>query len=609
MASTRATAALCALVLTLAAAPSTQEQQYETAFLSIPSAGGARETSQFINSRMHYAGTPGDYRLAIYVRDKMRQLGLQAKLETFRTIVYTPRVLALQLLNSPVVTFNLHERPIPSDPDGSRPDAGIPFNAGSGNGDVRAAAVYVSRGLENDYDALARVGVNVRGKIALVRYGAEFRGNLAKRAQDHGAAGVIFYSDPLDDGFARGAVFPKGPFRPAGAVQRGTVALDDGQLQIPTLPVTSITAQKLLANMTGKPGPAQWGGALPVHYVLGQTKSLVHLQVEMNAKPTTLWNSVGQITGADPQQTVVIGAHRDAWVYGVSDDGSGIATLLEVARGYGELHKHGWTPHRTIRIIGFDAEELGELGSRAYVATHMAELKRGCVAYVNVDEAASGPHLDAGGAAALIPDATSAVKAIDGVSLKRIGTPGGGSDFEGFIYGAGVPTLNIGYSGPLGVYHSSFDDYMYMSRIADPGYAHHRAIARTVGVMAMRLADSPAIQYSFESYDSVLSGGLKALVQQAKQAKVPLQTLSLQVAIQRFTAAAATFDGDPNPNKDARALQAVQGLNALAYSSSGYTSVAFPKLSAAIASSDRQAVDDAISQTATSLNAVTDLLK
>lgn len=604
----RPTVAILLSAALLAAAPGATESTLESQFLALPSAVGAEQSARVINERMHFPGTPGDYQLAVYMRDRLNALGLSAHLETFRTIVYTPRTLQLQLLGSPTTTFDLHEQPITSDPDGSRPDAGIPFNAGSGDGDVRAPLVYVSRGLDGDYATLASDGVDVHGKVVLVRYGAEFRGNLAKRAQDHGAAGVIFYSDPQDDGFAKGPAYPNGPYRPAGAVQRGTVSFNDDHLRIPTLPVTSITAKTLLSDMRGKNGPAQWGGALPVNYVVGQTRSLVHLHVVMNATPTTLWNTVGEIPGRDPDQTVILGAHRDAWVYGVSDDGSGIASLLETARGLGALYKNGWRPLRTIRIIGFDAEELGELGSHAYVTAHFSELSNGCVAYINVDEAASGPRFGAEGAAALIPVVSQVAQQVDHVKLRRVRPPGGGSDFEAFIYSAGAPIVGMGYGGPFGVYHSAFDDFDYMSRIADPGFVHHRAIAQTAGLVAMRLADSPAIPYSFESYDDVLEGGVKALAQQAQTAGISLNTDALVAAIHTFESAASSFDSKKDPAKNSQALEAVRILNRVAYSSNGYAAVAFPQITSALAVG-RPAADTATAQTAASLDKAAALLR
>ncbi|MGB6413321.1 MAG: M28 family peptidase, partial [Candidatus Cybelea sp.] len=335
----------------------------ETAFLPIPSVAGARASSQMLNESYHYPGTPGDHRMAVWMRDTMRHFGLRAWIEPFTATVYTPSRLALQLLTSPPVTFDLHDGKIAADPDGSRSAPGLPFNAGSGNGDIRAPLVEAGRGLDADYARLRSARVAVRGKIVLIRYGAEYRGNLAARAQRNGAAGVIFYNSPKDE--SPGLAYPNGRNRPPGAVQRGDVMGDDNvPLRIPMLPVTLETAQRLIENAHG-------------------AHALVHLDVQMNARVTTLWNTIGEATGTDSAQSIVLGGHRDAWVYGVTDDGSGISTLVEVARGLGALERTGWKPKRSIRIAGWDAEEIGEYGSADYVHRHRDELQRGCVAYIN----------------------------------------------------------------------------------------------------------------------------------------------------------------------------------------------------------------------------------
>ncbi|HEY1654373.1 MAG TPA: M28 family peptidase [Candidatus Tumulicola sp.] len=595
-----------AIALACIAATAPTEQSNEAAFLRVPSAAGARASSQTINEVNHYAGTPGDYRMAVYMRDTMHRYGLKAWLETFPATVYTPRVLQLQLLTSPAVTFDLHEQKIPVDPDGSRPDAGLPFNAGSGNGDVRAPAVYVSRGLEADYATLARAGVAVRGRIALIRYGAEYRGNLAARAQAHGAAGVIFYTDPKDDGYGKGRVYPNGPYRPLRVVQRGDV-MGDGHraLPIPTLPVTGITASRLLADMTGARGPAGWAGALHERYVVGATRAPVRLHVEMNARHTTLWNTVGEVTGADPAQMVVLGGHRDAWVYGVTDNGSGISMLLEVARGFGALHKQGWTPKRSIRIAGWDAEEIGELGSEAYVTAHKTELQKGCVAYINSDEDASGPTFGATAAGALAPTIGPAVREVLRIANPKIDPPSGGSDFEAFVYTIGTPIIDIGYAGPLGTYHSPYDDFRFASMFADPGFVHHRTLAQTMGLIALRLADSPALPYRFTPYVAGLDSGTQMLAKAAEAAHVTLAA-SLPAAIARFAAAARAYDAAPPAG--ANALQAAQTLDLLAYSANGYASVAFPAIATAIGSHAQSTVDAAVAKTASQLDDVTALL-
>ena len=597
-----------ALVASVPAGAPENAARIEAAYLRVPSAGGARASSQAIDARAHYPGSPGDYKLAVYMRDSMLGFGLHAWIEPFGATVYTPRILQLQLLSHRVVTFDLHDAKIAADPDGARPDAGLPFNAGSGSGDVRAPVVYAGRGLEADYDTLARAGVAVRGRIALIRYGAEYRGNLAARAIAHGAAGVIFYSDPKDGGAAKGPVYPNGPYRPLGVVQRGDVMGDDHvPRSVPTLPVTGTTAQALLADVRGPDGPSGWRGALPVAYRLGATASLVRLHVEMNAQPTMLWNAIGEVAGTNPLQTIVLGAHRDAWVYGVSDDGSGISALLEVARGLGALHHSGWRPTRTIRIAGWDAEEIGELGSAAYVAAHRSELARGCVAYINTDEAASGPTFGASAAAALAPFLEPVTNEVLHVARPRIDPPAGGSDFESFIYTTGTPVIDLGYNGPLGTYHSPYDDYRFTARFADPGFVHHVAIARVIGVLAIRLADAAELPYRFVPYVRALDDGAKAMAKLAAPAKLTVGP-ALGEAIGRFAAAARAYDANPRRD-DANALKAAQRLDVTAYSANGYASVAFPNVAHAIASGKQSAVDAAIATTATDLDGVATLLE
>ncbi|MFZ0362795.1 MAG: M28 family peptidase [Candidatus Cybelea sp.] len=595
-------------VASVASAAPNSEPTSEAAFLRIPSSDGARASSQVINERYHYPGTTGDYLLAVYMRDAMRSFGLRAWIEAFQATVYTPSVLQLQLLTAPVVTFDLRDQKIAADPDGSRLDAGLPFNAGSGNGDVRAPVVYAGRGLDANYATLASAGVDVRGRIVLIRYGAEYRGNLAARAAAHGAAGVVFYSDPKDDGFARGPVYPNGPYRPTGAVQRGDVMGNDNRpLQIPTLPVTGLTAQRLLAEMRGTPGPAGWAGALPVPYRVGATRVPVRLHVEMNARHTTLWNTIGEITGSNPNQMVILGGHRDAWVYGVSDDGSGISTLLEVARGLGALHRRGWVPRRSIRIAGWDGEEIGELGSSAYVAMHRTELRRGGVAYVNSDESASGPTFGAAAAGALLPTLTPVVQQVLHITRPRIDVPAGGSDFESFIYTLGTPILDLGYTGPFGTYHSPYDDYRYASLYADPGFTHHRTVAQAIGIIAMRIADAQSIPYRFKPYVQVLDAGSTSLAKAATQVRLTIDP-ALGAAIVNFGNAARSYDTSPQLHDDSQALKVAQQLDLIAYSANGYASVAFPTIANAIATGHQSTVDASVRATVTMLDEVTALL-
>jgi len=612
------------------------ERGYESTFLDIPSAQGALDHSRFLNANAHYAGSWGDHQAAIYMRDKLASYGFTATLETFPARIDTPKKLALELLSRPRQKFDLTEATDPSDKDTGRADAGIPFNYGSGDGDVIAPLTYVNRGLEDDYALLERSHVVVSGKIVLIRYGAQFRGLLAKRAQDRGASGVIFYSDPKDDGFTKGPVFPDGPYRPAAAVQRGSV--ENGrmglpQLRIPTLPVSAITATALLSDMIGAGAPQSWKGSLSAPYALGQTRSSVHVTVLMHRSVQTLWNTVGKLAGTIPSQSVVLGGHRDAWVYGVTDNGSGISTLLEAARGLGYLHRSGWKPKRTIVIAGFDAEEIGELGSIEYVRVHQNELRAGCVAYINADENVSGPGFAASGAAALTGDLIAAAKAITDpatvhislfhrwlkdsritshnrhLMLPVVRTPGGGSDHESFLFEFGIPVAEVGFFGPLGVYHSAYDDLKFASTVADPQFTLHRTAAQLLGIIALRLADSHALPYRFAPYVPVLREGAAAIEATALSAGQHPDVRALRLAIERFARAALVFDRKPDAHAAAAGLQAAQLVDLQAYGASGYASTAFPKISSAISQNSASATNAAFATAVTALDQVALLIR
>lgn len=543
------------------------------------------ESSRFLDSIPHYPGTPGDYRVAIYMRDQMQAFGLQARLENFPATVYTPKTLVLDLLGSPAVHFDLHDPAIAGDPSSTRPNIGLPFNAGSGSGDVTATAIDAGHGLPADYARLRAHGLDVRGKVALIRYGAEFRGNLAQRAEQLGAAGVLFFTDPAED---KGLPYPQGPYPSDATIQRGVVMQNDQRPRtIPVMPISARNARVILHDMRN-----------------GQTTLRVHMHVVMNATQTTLWNTIGEIAGTHPSQSIVLGGHRDAWVFGVSDDGSGISTLLEVARGLGTLHRHGWTPNRTIVIAGWDAEEIGSLGSQAYVAQHRTSVLDGCIAYINTDEAASGPTFEISAAAALAGAVVAPVQQVLAIAHPRVDPPAGGSDFDSFIYGIGTPIVDTGYQGPLGTYHSPYDDLQYTERFADPGFVHHRAVAQLLGVLAMQLAASPH-PLRFAPYTVTLTAGVHTLDQSAAQAHLALASGDLTRAIAAFDTAAKRADANTAPQDIPRALAATQQLDLLAYATNGYTSIAFPTIATAIATGKQDALERATRDTVASLTKIT----
>jgi len=658
--------ALCATTAAAAATPiftlrgfsasaGNRERALERSFLDIPSAAGANEEAQRINKEPHYAGTPGDYALAVYMRDQLRSFGFESALESFTARVDTPQSLVLEVQNTAfrpqkllvksravpsTLDFDLRELPDLADPDTSRDSPTLPFNSGSGDGDVIAPAVYVNRGLDDDYQTLGRAGVNVRDAIAIIRYGAQFRGNLALRAQQHGALGVIFYSDPKDDGATRGAVYPSGPWRPLSAVQRGSVG--EG-ITIPVLPISPANAQLLLGAIGGKPGPDGWGGTLPVRYPLGTSTKFVHLVVKMERKTTTLWNTVSRLRGGQfPSESVVLGAHRDAWVYGVTDNGSGIITMLEIARGLGYLAQSGWRPARTIVIAGWDGEEIGLLGSRAYVAAHHDELAHGCIAYINADENVAGPAFNASATAAIGANIVDVTRSIDDPSAQartifdrwieaerrvdrgaRIATPsiaapGGGSDHESFLGGLGTPVANVGFGGPVGVYHSAYDDYQFASTFADPGFALHRTAAQIDGLLAMRFADAEAAPYLLAPYVGTMRTAYAEFQARSERDAMSVDLTPLRSAIDRFASVAINADsalaristsGARVPTDlTTRELSSIQRLNGLVYGVNGYEATAFPTLSAAFATRQRPQIAAAVLQTVSALARATNTL-
>lgn len=565
------------------------DEQY---MLDSITASGMLTDSTRINQESHYAGTPGDWNIAKWMAEQLTASGFHTTNEIFTHDVPYQQKLSLQLMTSPKkpIGFPLVETPIPEDPDGTRKDAGPPFNAWSGSGIVQNNAVDAGHGMPDDYASLKTRNIDIRSRIALIRYGREFRGNLAKRAQDMGARAVIFFSDPADrDGSERGPAYPDGPYRPLGAVQRGSVGI--GNVTIPTLPVTATVAEQIIADMRD-----------------GVTQHAVKLNVEMKlARNVKMWNTVGLIRGTDPTHMVVLGAHRDAWVYGVTDDGSGISALLEAARGLGYLLKAGWRPRYSVLIVGFDAEEVGELGSEAYVRMHKGELENGCIAYVNLDEIATGQTFGATAAAALEPFLPSITQRVidpsqGGGSLFNrwqrqpkgvsISSPAGGSDFEAFLYDIGTPIMDFGFGGVFGVYHSGFDDLHYATTEADPGFANHQAIARLAALTALRLS-SGTVGYTFLPYVNHMNTALAALGHTRDISPVT-------AAVNRFAYRARQIDtrgGDGN-----KEIQAVHRLDKLLYARNGYAGLAFPDLSGALASGNEAAISAAAGRTAHELD-------
>ena len=539
---------------------SAAERTFEEQFRSIPAGSSAREHLRRLTAEPHIAGTPEDYNTAIYVRDQMRSYGLSAELKEYQVWLNYPKTDPIVELISPrCERISVRESIIPQDPTSSNRKITPLFNGYAASGDVTAPLVYANYGLPPDYEALEKAGVDVKGKIVIVRYGNSFRGVKAKVAQDHGAVGCIIYSDPADDGYAQGDVYPKGPWRPVASGQRGSVqflfqypgdpltpgqpaipgtpriSLEQAYADIPRIPVQPLAydeARKLIEPLKGPVRPKGFQGAFPFAYHVGGTNDVrVHLKTDMDYKSRTLWDVEARINGTtDKDRWVVMGNHRDAWVFGAVDPNSGTATMLEAARAFGQLLKNGWQPKRTIILCSWDGEEYGLIGSTEWAEEHAAELQQKGVAYLNVDVAVNGPNYSASSVPSLwklIRDATREIKdpktgktvyqqwqdrARDQRSETdpnynaeaAISPLGSGSDYTPFLQHLGVASTDMGFGGDYGVYHSAFDSFYWMSHFGDPDFAYHVAAAQLWGTMAMRLADADALSFDYTDYATAI---------------------------------------------------------------------------------------------------------
>jgi N-acetylated-alpha-linked acidic dipeptidase len=616
------------------------ERGIEARYLDLPTTGDQLDVLRTIAERPHYAGTPADLALAEYMRDRLRADGIRAELQPFTLRIDTPRELVLELAppadlaNAPPagarakrrafpIAIDLAEHGDPGDPSSGARAAGLPFDAGSGDGDVSAPLVYANYGRESDYATLAAAHVDVHGAVVLVRSGADGAGGLARRAQTQGAAGAIFYTDPQDAGPARGLAAPDGPWQPRGAVERGW--LGPG-IRIPVVPVSAANAQILLGALDGIPGPPDWTGALAAAYPLARGPGRVHLIVVLNHKRTLVWNTIGVIPGLRGDQSVIVGAHRDAWVFGADANGSGVATVLGVAHGLGYLLRSGWRPQRTIVLAGWDAGELGAAGSREYVFKNRVELPRGCVAYLDAADTVTGPEFAGAGTAALASIVAAAARAVSdphdqtatmltdwtarsGGRSPVAAAPAAEGDAQSFLATAGVAVAQMRLRGPFGVAATSYDTLHYATTISDPFMELHRAAAQLYGVAVLRLADAPGVPYDFAAYPSLVRGGFARLTRDARAAGLHLPSAGIHAALGRLAIGIGRFRTTENsPSAWSGGLLAVRTLDALLYGVRGDAGVTLPELTAAVAARDQAQVDAALERTAGALDRAADAL-
>ncbi len=557
-----------------------REQRWEAKFRTIPLPQNMRDYMQRLSARPHHVGSPYDKDNAEWLLAKFKEWGLDAQIETFDVLFPTPKERLVELVEPVKFTAKLQEPALAVDPTSNQQSEQLPtYNAYSIDGDVTAPLVYVNYGVPDDYEQLERLGVSVKGAIVIARYGGSWRGIKPKVAAEHGAVGCLIYSDPRDDGYFQGDVYPGGAWRPPDGVQRGSVMdmplhpgdpltpgvgatksakrieIKDAKTltRIPVLPISYGDAQPLLAALKGPMAPEKWRGALPQAYHVGPGPAKVHLKIRSNWDTKTLYDVIVRIQGANyPEEWIVRGNHHDAWVNGAEDPISGAVALIEEARGLSELLRQGWQPKRTIIYCLWDGEEEGLLGSTEWAEAHADELRQHAVAYINTDGNGRG-YLSASGSHTLekfvneiardIEDPEKSISVWKRAQLKaiadadkpemrqeirqradlRIDALGSGSDYTVFLDHLGIASLNLGYGDEDGggIYHSIYDDFYWYTHFSDTDFVYARALAQTVGTAVLRLAGADLLPYDFTGFADTTrkyTDELKKLLQEKQDA-------------------------------------------------------------------------------------------
>jgi len=588
------------------------ETEVETKFKSIPTADEERRQHRIFTSEPHLAGSKRNNELAEYIRDEWKKFGLEdVIIRRYDVYGTNPKSASLEMIAPTHYQALLHEVALDSDPDSKNPAITGAWLGMSISGDVTAPVVYAHSGNPYDYDLLRKNGISVKGKIVLVRYSNpySYRGFKALTAQREGAAAILIYSDPQEDGYKKGKVDPDGPWGPEYHIQRGAITYDfmvpgdpltpgwasvPGAKRIPiedavsapkimALPLSWHDAKPLLENMDGPLAPPEWQGGLPIQYHLGGERVKAHLKIEMDNGTQPYYVVEGRIRGAElPDEWVVLGNHRDAWVFGGVDPSSGTASMMELTRAMGKLAKEGMRPRRTLVVCSWDGEEVGLTGSTEWGEQFADELRSKAVAYINVDEATSGPNFHGQAVASLAPMLVETTRTLQdpsgknlydvwkatterekkegkqtgqfndsgaadsGLADTRIGS---GSDHTVFLNFIGMPVIGLGFDGDYGVYHSAYDDFYWMNHFGDPGYRYHTLMSQLWGVTALRLANADLLPFDFASYASNVRQFVNELAKgnnmwrqppsavQSGEARPPLDLQPVLSAIDAFEAA------------------------------------------------------------------------
>jgi N-acetylated-alpha-linked acidic dipeptidase len=600
------------------------QRQREEQFRKIPESARLKEYMEAMAGDPHVAGQPSSKRVADYALAKFKSFGLDAQLEVFEAMMPWPIETSVELVAPEKYVLKVKEPVLPEDPDSG--DQTPLYNAYSGDGNVTGEVVYVNYGMPADYEKLKELGVDVKGKIVIARYGAGWRGIKPKVAYEHGAIGCLIYSDPRDDGYYAGDVYPTGPYRPEFGAQRGSVMdmpissgdpltpgwgsepggkklrIEDATtiLKIPVLPISYGDATPILKQLKGKVVPNEWKGALPFTYHVGPGPAQVHMNLRFDWKNRPLYNVVARIPGTTrPDEWIIFGNHHDAWVSGADDPISGAVALMETARGLGEMLKSGWRPSRTIVLALWDGEEWGLLGSTEWAEKHDAELKQKAAVYINSDGTGKGwfnsggshglqqfmgevakdindprtgkPVFDEARRHAILGEPEADRKAAEADPSLRLAPLGSGSDFTPFLQHLTLSALSIGFGGesPGGVYHSAYDTIKWYQTYSDGDYSYGRTLSQLSGTLVLRLADAPVLPFQFtDTADTLMRYvvELEKLADTKKDSKVDMKPV--RNAVEALRESAQAFEkayasvGKAN-TQTLLAKKELQGLNAL----------------------------------------------
>jgi N-acetylated-alpha-linked acidic dipeptidase len=545
------------------------QRELESRFKAMPDPSRMREAMRLLSARPHHVGSAYDRTNAEWILAQFKSYGWDAHIENFDVLFPTPVERIVELVAPTQYKAALQEPAVSIDPTSNQQQEQLPsYNAYSADGDVTGPLVFVNYGIPADYDELERRGVSVKGAIVIAKYGGSWRGIKPKVAAEHGAIGCLIYSDPRDDGYAGGDVFPAGPMRPSQGVQRGSVAdmptypgdpltpgigatKDAKRLtlaqartitRIPVLPISYGDAQPLISALGGALVPAAWRGGLPISYRFGPGPARVHLRVKSDWSTKTLYDVIAKLPGTtEADQWVIRGNHHDAWVNGAEDPISGLVAELEEARALGALYKQGWRPKRTIIYAAWDGEEPGLLGSTEWVETHADELRAHAVAYLNSDTNSRG-YLGIEGSHSLekflngvamdVEDPESGVSSwrrtqasrlLEGTPESRreareredlrIGALGSGSDYSSFLDHLGIASMNLGYGGEDdgGIYHSIYDSFYWYTHFSDSSFVYGKALAQAAGIAVLRLANADVLPFAFSNLSETAQTYVKDL--------------------------------------------------------------------------------------------------